>query len=272
MDDYSRLQALQPYLFAATFVVMAVWESFRPLFAHPHRIQHIRRNLALAAVNASINLAMQGLVVGAAFMAEERGFGVLRWIGAGTLVNILAGVLVLDLGNYVVHRIKHAVPVLWRFHRVHHSDMHLDVTSSTRFHPGETLFTIAFQLSVVVLFGIELWALPLYFLMLTTVIQINHANVRVSMRADRLLRKVVVSPYMHKLHHSRNQVETDSNFSDVFPFWDKLFGTYRERARYDDIKLGLEEYVHSSQSVRSLLGMPFSPTPKPCIRENLLNT
>ena len=254
--DHTRLELIQPVVFLVLLIVMSVIETAAPLNSSPRRLQHFRRNMGMTALNSLLNLGLRGFLLLAANWAQQNGVGLL----AGTQLSFLAlaaiGILTLDLSNYAMHRLKHHVPLLWRFHRVHHSDEHLDVTTGVRFHPGETLLSMLLQTAVIVAVGIPFWVLLLYFLVLTIMIQLGHSNVRWPLSFDRLMRKVLVSPYMHRTHHSRVQAETDSNFGDIFSFWDKIFGTYYDRRRYNDLQTGLDGY-ENRQTVLRLLQIPF---------------
>lgn len=254
--DYSQLESLQPVVFLSLLVVISIAETIFPFSRNPHRLQHFRRNMTLTLINSALNLALRGVLAAAAAYASTREIGLLNGSGLPKIAVAVLGLFVLDFSNYLMHRLKHSVPFLWRFHRVHHTDAHLDVTTGVRFHPGETLFSILFQMGVVVAFGIPFWTLVLYFLVLSAAIQINHSNIRWPIALDQALRLFFVSPYMHKTHHSRVQRETDTNFGDIFPYWDKLMGTYYNRREYQDLSTGLDEYG-PSQSVLRLLRIPF---------------
>lgn len=254
--DYTHIENLQPIVFLGLLVVLSVAETLFPFSRNPHRFQHFRRNMTLTLLNSGLNLALRGVLAAAAAYASTREIGLLNRSGLPLVAVGALGLFLLDFSNYLMHRLKHAVPLLWRFHRVHHTDAHLDVTTGVRFHPGETLFSILFQTAVVLTFGIPFWALVLYFLVLSAAIQINHSNIRWPLAIDRAMRLFFVSPYMHKTHHSRAQVETDTNFGDIFPYWDKLLGTYYDRGEYQDLATGLDEYG-PSQSVLRLLRIPF---------------
>lgn len=254
--DHARLELLQPIVFIVLLTVMSVLETVMPLETNPRRLQHFRRNMGMTALNSLLNFGLRGVLLLAATWAQKSDVGLLSATELSFFTTAVLGVLVLDLSNYIMHRLKHHVPFFWRFHRVHHSDAHLDVSTGVRFHPGETLLSMVLQTVVIVAFGIPFWALILYFLVLTIMIQLGHSNVRWPLSFDRLMRRVLVSPYMHRTHHSRLQNETDTNFGDIFSFWDKIFGTYYDRRRYQDLKTGLDGY-ENRQTVLRLLQIPF---------------
>lgn len=250
------IQNWQPFVFVSLLVSLSLAETYFPFSPNPDRLQHFRRNMSLTAINSALNFGLRGLLAAAAAFAGSRNVGLLNRLELSNVATAIIALFLLDLSNYFMHRLKHGVPLLWRFHRVHHTDAHLDVTSGVRFHPGETLFSILFQTAVVVACGIPFWALVLYFLVLSAAIQLNHSNVRWPRWLDRAVRAFFVSPYMHRTHHSRVQSETDTNFGDIFPYWDRLFGTYYDKASLDGFVTGLEEYG-PGQSVLRLLRIPF---------------
>jgi len=258
--DAADLQKIQILLFVCLFSALLLGEVVAPLFPPPvSPWRHARRNLGLTAINGILN---KGLIAGIAAMVsmtEINHFGFFNYFSFNSVVELILSLALLDFCNYAMHRLKHAVPFLWRFHKVHHSDPHLNITSSARFHPGETLFTLVFQAGLVFVFGISFWSLMLYFLLMGVAVQLNHANIQLPLKLDRAVRLVFVSPYMHKTHHSKCVVETDSNFSDILSLWDRIFGTYLDRERYDDLKLGLADYADDEPlSIAGMLKAPFT--------------
>jgi sterol desaturase/sphingolipid hydroxylase (fatty acid hydroxylase superfamily) len=255
--NYARIETLQIVAFVSVFAVLSALETISPFLPNPSRLQHMRRNLSLMFCNVLVDVGMRGLTAGASVYVARHGFGLLHAAELSTFKLAVVGILLLDFTNYGIHRLKHSLPVLWKFHQVHHSDSWLDVTTSLRFHPGETLITMFLQLAVVIVFGIPTWVMALYFLCLIFFILINHSNVRWPLAADRCMRSVFTSPYMHKTHHSREQSENDSNFSDIFSIWDRLFKTYRTRESYEDLVTGLKG-AEGKQSFLRLLHTPLS--------------
>jgi sterol desaturase/sphingolipid hydroxylase (fatty acid hydroxylase superfamily) len=146
----------------------------------------------------------------------------------------------------------------WQFHRVHHSENAVDVTTAFRQHPGETVWRILWQLAPIVVFGIPLWVVIMYLIFSGLNAELEHANIRLNLRVDRLLRFFVVTPNMHKVHHSCEQQETDSNYSNIFSIWDRLFGTYTSSVDFLKLNYGLDGFdVSERQTLRGLLKMPF---------------
>ena len=163
----------------------------------------------------------------------------------------------MDGWTYGWHRLNHRVPFLWRFHRAHHSDAQMDVTTASRFHIGEILFSNCLRIPLILLLGIQLWELVLYETALLAVIQFHHANVGVPPRLDQLLRCFIVTPAMHKVHHSRWQPETDSNYSSLLSIWDRLFRSFRLRDDPRTIQFGLDEFARpENQTLAGILKTP----------------
>ncbi|EDP65025.1 Sterol desaturase-like protein [alpha proteobacterium BAL199] len=216
-------------VFAGIFAVMALWE-----LAAPRRHQKIGRltrwpgNLGVVAVDTIlVRLLFPTAAVGVALLAEARGWGLLALVPAPDWLAVLASVVLLDLAIYLQHRLFHAVPMFWRLHRMHHADLELDVTSGIRFHPVEIVLSMVIKLGVVAALGAPAVAVLVFEVLLNASSMFNHSNVRLPQSLDRVLRWVLVTPDMHRVHHSIVRRETDSNFGFNLPWWDRLFATYR---------------------------------------------
>lgn len=258
-----ELLAQKPAVAVIVLALLWAFESWLPFFAEfnetKKRLPHAGRNFALGAFNA---LVLGGLFTGsmvwAAAWAAEQGFGLLHQFQLTLWEAGALSVVLFDGWMYLWHRINHIVPYLWRFHRVHHSDPRMDVTSGVRFHPGEIILSFLARIAVVPLLGLELWQLALYEALLLPVILFHHSNVAVPGRIDRLIRWVIVSPNMHRVHHSDFQPETDSNYASIFSIWDRLFRSYRWREDYHSIRFGLYEYRGARwHTLRGMLEIPF---------------
>ena len=232
--------------FLFVLVLMALWE-----LAAPKRRQEVPRllrwsnNVALVAIDtAVVRLAFPILAVGLALIAEERGFGLLQWLAVPYWLAFLLAFLALDLVIYLQHRAFHAVPVLWRLHRMHHADLEFDASTGLRFHPAEIVLSMALKLAVVAALGAPAAAVLVFEIVLNATSLFNHGNVRLPERVDRVLRLVVVTPDMHRVHHSAVRRETDSNFGFNLPWWDRLFATYRPQpeAGHQAMTIGLREF------------------------------
>ena len=185
-------------------------------------------NLALPVISSIlVRLAAPAGAVGAAFWAEAQGFGLLPALGVPAWVAVPLAVLLLDLAIYLQHRVFHHVPALWRLHRMHHADPELDATTGLRFHPVEILLSLGIKVAIVVALGAPPVAVLAFEVLLNATSLFNHADIRLSPRLDAWLRRLVVTPDMHRTHHSEVRAETDSCFSFCLPWWDHLFGTYR---------------------------------------------
>jgi sterol desaturase/sphingolipid hydroxylase (fatty acid hydroxylase superfamily) len=218
-----------------------VWESLAPFFLHAGRLRHGVRNLAVAAVNAVlIMLVITGLITFAASESARLGTGLLHLVSLPAALHAVLAFLILDAWMYWWHRLNHRVPFLWRFHRMHHSDPAMDVTTANRFHPGEILLSAGLRIALVFAAGIPLTVVLVYDLVQSPLIAFHHANIHLPPAADRLIRFFIVSPFMHKVHHSRIQAETDSNYTSVLSVWDRLFGSYRESPSPRSIRFGLD--------------------------------
>ena len=175
-------------------------------------------------------------------------------------VRIAASLLACDLIDYLFHRLQHGLPLMWRFHRIHHSDPRLDASTSLRFHPVEGVAQTAFQAVAIVVFGIRLDAVALFDTLLLMLLYVQHANIAWPERVDRVLRLALVTPDVHHVHHSREQRYTDSNFADVFTLWDRVLGTYAEAPDRRAIAYGLAEFdADAHQTVKGMTLMPLAP-------------
>jgi len=200
----------------------------------------------------------------AAVWAEKNGVGLLNLMQAELPVWLLLVTTLLLRGfvSFFTHYLNHKIPLLWRFHRVHHMDTELDVSSTVRFHPFEMPLSMAVGLPLVAAFGLSPWMLLFYELFDVTVTLFSHSNIRLPERLNRYLRYIIVTPDLHKVHHSTFRPETDSNYSAVFPIWDILFGTFKTKTRepMETMKLGLEDIREPrTNSFWWLLASPFIP-------------
>ena len=223
------------------------------------RMTHAARNITLGALNVlAVGLLAAPLIAYVARWAEESRFGLLNLLSLPPAIATVTAFLLFDGWLYLLHRANHKFGFLWRFHRVHHSDPEMDATTAVRFHTGETLISAALRLAVIPLLGVTLLQLLVYESLMMPVILFHHSNVNFPEKADRWLRALVVSPAIHRVHHSRARVETDSNYSIIFSFWDRLWGTFRLRKDGRPVDFGLDEYDGDEwQRVSGLLTTPF---------------
>ena len=219
--------------FLAVLVAMAVWEVLTPrrrlVAGKPWRWTS---NLMLVAINSGlVRVAIPITAVAAALAAESRGLGLLYLVDWPLWLEILLAVLVFDLAIYLQHVMFHAVPVFWRLHMVHHADLDIDVTTGLRFHTLEILLSALIKLGVVLLLGPVAVAVVAFEVLLNATSMFNHSNIRMPLWCDRILRLLIVTPDMHRVHHSVVVRETNSNFGFNLPWWDYLLGTYRANRR-----------------------------------------
>jgi len=232
--------------FAGGFASMALWELLAP--RRHQAIGRLRRwpgNLGVVAVDTFlVRLVFPTAAVGVALVAQLGGWGLLPALHAPPWLAIIIAVVVLDLAIYLQHVLFHAVPVLWRLHRMHHADLEIDVTTGTRFHPIEILLSMAIKFGVVVALGAPPAAVLIFEVLLNATSMFNHGNVRLPQHLDQLLRWLVVTPDMHRVHHSILPRETNSNFGFNLPWWDRAFGTYRAQpqAGHEGMTIGIEQF------------------------------
>lgn len=260
LPELSRIKTVGS---VTALVLLLAWESWAPFFAYffranRERTRHALKNLSLGLLNAAVTgLVFVGIWWTTAAWAERHAFGVLHWAPLPAWARWIAAVLLFDAWMYWWHRMNHRVPFLWRFHRTHHSDPRMDVTTANRFHLGEIVLSSVLRVPVIAVLGLQLWELAIYELAMFTVVQLHHANVALPAGLDRGLRVLIVTPFMHKVHHSRWQPETDSNYSSLFSFWDRLFGSFRLNDNPRAIRFGLEEFdAPEHQSLTGLLATP----------------
>ena len=237
--------------FTGILAVMVLWE-----WLSPRRNQEIGRtrrwpgNLGIVALDTVVvRLVFPAAAVGTALLAEARSWGLFQSLEAPTWLVIAMSVILLDLAIYLQHVLFHAVPVLWRLHRMHHADLECDVTTGLRFHPIEILLSMGIKLGVVAALGTPAVAVLLFEVLLNATSMFNHGNVRLPARIDRALRWIVVTPEMHRVHHSVVPRETNSNFGFNLPWWDRLFGTYRAQpaAGHEGMTIGIAQFREPSE-------------------------
>ena len=224
--------------------------------------RHFFANMALGLTNALlISVLFVGAWLWASNWAFEQQFGILNWLQAAGMPawgHTLGAVLLMDLWMYLWHLMNHKVPVLWRFHRVHHADPNMDVTTASRFHTGEIILSSVLRIGVIMITGLYLWELLLYETIMFAVVQFHHADIALPERFDKALRLFIVTPAMHKVHHSRWQPETDSNYSSLFSFWDRIGKTFRLHNPLKTLRIGLDEFDRDEdKKVKGLFTMPF---------------
>lgn len=248
--------------FAVVLMVMAGWEVIAA--RRPQQIARKSRwpaNLLIVIVDtAAVRLAFPLAAVGTALLAHEQGWGLLNILTVPDWLPVVLAVLVLDAAVYFQHRLFHAVPWLWRLHRMHHADQEFDVTTALRFHPFEIMLSMLIKMAVVAALGAPALAVIVFEIVLNATAMFNHGNVRLPLKLDRWLRLVVVTPDMHRVHHSVIRQETDSNFGFNLPWWDRIFRTYRDQPEKGHLgmTIGLEQFrTLRDQRLGNMLTQPF---------------
>lgn len=250
----------KPAVAAAVLGAMWVLEGLVPMFeGRRGRARHGAANVALGLANAAVvAFAFAAATLAATEWARENGFGVVRWLGMEGVAAAVGAFVLIDLWQYAWHRLNHRLPLLWRFHAVHHADRDLEASSGLRFHTGEIVLSSLARLAVLPLLGVSIVHVLLYEAVLLPVILFHHANIRLPEGVDRRLRWLVVTPRMHWVHHSRRRLETDSNYASVFSAWDRLFGSFRLSRDPGALRLGLAGMRKREwATLPGMLAMPF---------------
>ena len=265
MDEFisSHEVAIRLGFFFGVFLVMALWEVAAPRRALTQsKGRRWMNNIGLVVLNSVLlRLLFPAAAVGVAVLAQEQQWGLLNRIDSPHWLSIVIAVVVLDAAIYLQHVMFHAVPVLWRLHRVHHADLDFDLTTGARFHPIEIILSMLIKFAVIVLLGPPLAAVVIFEVVLNAMAMFNHGNVRLPLALDRVLRRLFVTPDMHRVHHSHLEHETNSNFGFNLSLWDRLFGTYRDQPQdgHTDMVIGIDTWRDSVHCIRltGLLMMPF---------------
>jgi len=242
------------FLFVLISAVEVIAPRRRPTV--PKRGRWVNNIGMMLLTTGLIRLIVPITAVAAALFANEHGWGLFHHVQVPTVLAVVGSVIALDLIIYLQHILVHAVPILWRIHRVHHADPEYDVTTGIRFHPIEIVLSLAIKLIAVVLLGAPASAVVLFEAILNGMAMFNHGNIRLPVSWDRILRGVLVTPDMHRVHHSPETDELNANFGFNISLWDKMFGTYRAQPRmgHENMRIGIEGF-HARKDVISLLGM-----------------
>ena len=250
MTDPATLGAWRTPASFGVLLVLFTWETAQPFFGlfsrSPHpwgaRLRHAATNIGIGVLNGlAIRFGFLALWAATMRWTAEQGVGLLNWLPIAPSVRWLPALLLLDAWTYAWHRLNHTVPFFWRFHRLHHSDRAMDVTTANRFHFGEITLSSLFRVPVLAIIGCRLEELALYELLLFAVVQFHHANVGLPEWLDRALRLVIVTPHLHKVHHSVVVVEQNANFSSLFSWWDRVARTFRLAPDLSAVVFGVDE-------------------------------
>jgi len=262
MNATTQIQATLPTIgiIFGTMAILAIAEAVVPLQARPRWGKtRLGPNLALTAITILINLPLTVALSLALIWLDSIGFGLRHWLSIGTIGGIALAVVALDLAFYVAHVAMHKSRLLWRFHRVHHTDPFVDVTTTIRQHPGEVLIRYVFLASTAIVTGASPLGFVVYRLWFVLNGLLEHANLRVPTGIDTIASLVVSTPNMHKVHHSRNQRENDSNYGNIFSLFDRLFATFTPSILGTRIEYGIDGHdARELQTTAGLLAMPFA--------------
>jgi sterol desaturase/sphingolipid hydroxylase (fatty acid hydroxylase superfamily) len=261
--------AIRLTAFLSIFAAMAAFELWSPRLERDEMRGALKTrrwftNVAMVVLSSVlVRILFPAAAVGAAFWAESRGYGLFRQAGVDPVWAGVAGFVILDLAVWLEHLASHRIPILWRIHRMHHADTGFDLTTALRFHPLEIVLSMVWKAAIVVALGVPVLAVLVFEIVLNGMAMFNHANARLPLGLDRILRLLVVTPDMHRVHHSSIPTETDSNYGFNFPFWDRIFGTYNDQPRlgHDGMEIGLREFRDgSSSNLLWALALPFRVT------------
>ena len=249
-------------IFAGVLVLMAILEALFP--RRPRRFDRLIRwpaNFMIVLINTfAVRLIFPTAAVGFALLTAEQQIGLFNQLHLPAPVTIITSMALLDLSIYAQHIVFHRVPILWRFHSMHHTDLDLDVTSGARFHPVEILLSMLIKFTVIAVTGAPAVAVLLFEVLLNAGAMFNHANFRIPAGVDRILRALIVTPDMHRVHHSVIPAETNANFGFNLSCWDRIFSTYtaQPQAGHDQMTIGLPEFQSGeSQRIDKMLMQPW---------------
>jgi sterol desaturase/sphingolipid hydroxylase (fatty acid hydroxylase superfamily) len=252
--------------FFGIFALMAIWEVLAPRRSlTTSKTVRWFSNLGITFLNpVVVRLVSPIMPVSMALLAQKSGWGLLNNFVLPYWLEVVVAVIVLDLVIYLQHVMFHTVPVLWRLHMMHHADLDFDVTTGLRFHPIEMILSMGIKLSVVVLIGPPAVAVLIFEVLLNATSMFNHGNIRLPSSVDRVLRFFVVTPDMHRVHHSVVIRETNSNFGFNLPWWDRLLGTYRDQpaSGHEGMTIGLSQFRDAKRlTLPWMLALPFIGKP-----------
>ena len=241
-------------------------ESAAPLFRFNYRkIHHAGINFFFTLTTIVVNFGLAELLLRTSDWTVRQGVGLLQWVNWPLWAEAIVGLLALDLiGAWLAHFTEHKVTWMWRFHLIHHTDTYVDTTTANRHHPGESVIRFIFTLLAVLVTGAPMWLVFMYQAFSVALSQFNHANIELPRWADRLLGLLIVTPNMHHVHHHYVLPITNTNYGNIFPYWDRLFGTYHEMPGRD-IRYGIDTHLNPAEHsrIKSLLHIPFQPYRQP---------
>lgn len=237
-------------------------ESAVPLFRFNYKkLHHAGINFFFTLTTIVVNFGLAVLLLRTSDWTVRQGIGLLQWVNWPLWAEAIAGLLALDLiGAWLAHFTEHKVKWMWRFHLIHHTDTYVDTTTANRHHPGESVIRFGFTLLAVLVTGAPMWLVFMYQALSVALSQFNHANIELPRWADRMLGLMIVTPNMHHVHHHYVLPVTNTNYGNIFPYWDRLFGTYHEMPGRE-LQYGIDTHLNSAEhsKINSLLKIPFQP-------------
>lgn len=244
-------------------VLFWILEGTLPLFKFQYKkVRHAGINLFFTLTTMIIGFGLAGALLYASDLVANNQFGLLYIVDLPLWGQLVVGALLLDLiGAYFVHWTEHKVRWMWKFHLVHHTDTNVDVTTGLRHHPGETVFRIGFTILAVMIVGAPMWIIMFYQSMSVLFAHITHANINMPRSVDRALSWIFITPLMHKVHHHYTQPLTDTNYGNIFSFWDRIFGTFAQVDDTRELKYGIDTHMDPKENneMANLLKIPFQP-------------
>ncbi len=257
-DIISTLEQAVPLIIIVFLTLFMTLETLYPFLAQSkYRKKQRWHNTGNLLVSFALNAALSGVVSYCLTVATNNQFGLLYHLNMPFSVALISGVLLCDLNGYIAHRLYHKVPLFWRFHRVHHSDVELDASSALRMHPFEFIFQATTQATVLPLLGVSNSSFVIYVAFSLPLFIINHANIKFPNWYEKYVSLLFITPNWHRVHHSSKQIETDSNYADVFTLWDRIFSTHKSQ-KPEEITFGLETLrKKESQTFWGMLLTPF---------------
>ena len=244
-----------------------ILEAGIPLFKFDYKKgKHVAINITFTLITLVINLFGAGIILAAINFNQSYGYGILNFIQLPLWAYVIIGLALLDLiGAYFIHWLEHKVQWMWKFHIIHHSDVHVDVTSGLRHHPGENIMRLCFTTVAVLVVGPSFGLVMLYQTISAFFAQLTHANIRTPIILNRYLSYIFVTPHFHKIHHHYTQPLTDTNYGNIFSFWDHIFGTAYGSYEVKDLVYGIDTHFKKEEhsNIKNLLMIPFQPYRKP---------
>lgn len=265
METQTSSLNLEPYLrlgvFFGILVLMMLAEYFFPRREKQYRARRWPSNLSLVVLNTLVvRIILPGATVALAIWAQARGIGLLHWLPMPGWLSFILSVALLDMLIYWQHRFSHVIPMLWKFHRMHHADIMIDVTTGSRFHPVEIVFSMLVKLAAILLLGPSPWAVIIFEILLNGTAMFNHSNIKLPLGVDRVVRKLLVTPDMHRVHHSIYAREYNQNFGFNLSVWDRWFNSYTAQPEdgHLQMEIGLPYFRETSESrLPNMLTQPF---------------